>query len=173
MPKSQFPIGSIVSWPSQFTIATGIVVGINPTEQSKMSTDRYHIYRYDLNLFDYPPTVHMSIIQPPNDKTKQEVQNRLLSQLSKPNDHIFSIGDMFIDDCLYHLIIDNGHEIKPDYVQYHVATYAPNTTKYFLNYVSEQDIIKKRHQIQIHRNTPEAKYAAHKIICEHILQPAF
>lgn len=171
MPKSQFPIGSIVSWPYQLTTATGIVVGINPPEQSKMSTDRYHIYRYDLNIFDYPPTANMAIIQQANDKTRKEVQSRLLEHLSRPNDHAFGIGDMFTDALFQNIILDNGHEIKSGSVQYHIATYTPNSNRYFLNYVFENDIIKERNQIK--RNTPDSKYTAHKIICEHILQPAF
>lgn len=167
MPKPYFPIGTVVDT----NFGKGLIVEYNPPSQSKMNRDRYHVYLYDINVFDYPPSSEtFVIINNPNDQTKTEVQTKILDLISQPNINQFKIGDVILEDCdLHSIILDNGWKTPDGNIQYHIGTYQIGTDKYFLSYIFEQEIS----QQNVQQATTESKHQAYRIIKQHMLEPIF
>ena len=168
MPKLQFPIGSIV----ETTFGKGLVVGRNPPSHSKMGRDRYHIYLYNLKLFDYPPACsRFKLLSPPTDATKDEVRQKILELLAIPQINAFKIGDIFTDHGLMqNIILDNGYKTQNGDIHHHIASYNPSTGyRYFLSYITEREILGLNTTVTL--ATPDSKQHAFSIIKEHMLEP--
>ena len=168
MPKQHFPIGAII----ETTYGKGLVVGYNPPSQSTLERDRYHVYLYDINIFDYPPfSQNFKLLSGPTDQTSNEVQTRIFDLLSQPSINQFKISDIFIDHALLNnIILDNGYKTSDGDIQYHIGTYRPDDNRYFLSYIFEREITAFPQQ-NIQKATAVSKQRAYQIIKEHMLQP--